>query len=1446
MNGLNSQVLELNQLTTFTGEIIKNLTSGMDLSKTIAQVSQLRTLLQSATNTDTGVLNFTKLNQAVQQANVNLLEYGRTLNSLGPTGQKAFQQLATAISKSEIPIAQTNGMLKQFGTTMKNTLRWQLSSSLLHGTVNAIQKAWNYAQKLDRSLTDIQIVTKQSDAQMAKFAENANRAARALSTSTTAYTDAALIYYQQGLNDAQVKQRTDVTVKMANVTGRTAEKVSDQMTAIWNNFDNGSKSLEYYADVITALGAATASSSDEIATGLSKFAAVADTVGLSYENATAALATITATTRQSADSVGNGLKTLFSRLQSLSLGQTLEDGVNLTKYTKALNTVGVSALDAAGNLRSMDSILADLGERWGTLSSAQQNALAQTVGGVRQYVTFTALMDNYDFFKDNIQIAKSAAGELQKQADVYDQSWAAARKHVQASAEAIYSDLIDDKFFTSLTNGFAGLLHQVDNFIDGIGGIKGVLLSAGAAFANFNKQGMQSFFQNAINGIQTFLPGGAEKLQKKRDETLDQFQNMLLNPTVKNAQGKEVAGGFTSLESRYRAEGIARNVRLQQDYLAKSPYMTDAQRLAAQMYMTDIADRGEEVAGLAAKVDRSQVARDDAQMAFRGFKNNKIPIKKVPTGQSRNQFVSDQMGQIMSTNESYQKLIGNTKDSFVRLEADLKASGIKSVLSGDALAQQAKALDKLLVNPNYKQYTEDLTILKDLAAGGDVKGYNFQMQNLFADKINVMREDAIDQVLKDMSDRGLFKGGTQEQQEARRAEAETSLRNVYKTTAQQLEDEARLKNTNGELDSLRTATLPDMLKQQFGTAQGLTEVSGMLMNLGMGLSTLKGALSTLKNDDIAAGDKAISLMTSVGFGLPMILKGYSDFRKSGLTSWLGESSNLGARITGSLLGSKVKGGQTLTPELMQSTAQTGGALAFGGYAAILAAIATGVVVAERSIVTAKERLDDLNQGLEWSKIRADEAKESYSNLLSGFDNHNKALQQLNELSIGTLEYRQKLLETNAATQELIDQYNISKDQYTIDRNGIISINATEQDKIAEEQLKKAEQAQTKYEVEKGMVATQQAYTDYQNFVKDYISTRGQANGYAKSQLMAQSYATGTFREYGYTSGEELIQAYENGELYDKIFKGQNVASPIVMGMRDSLNDKFPNGLNDIQSTLIDSIASDSKFQQQLLDENTINTRGIWAIPNSIQALSDRYAAQFGQPALEELQSSDEYKNATTRAQKRDILARAIENDEISKANLERFNKIWNLLSSPGTNAIDALSSWTSLNYTDFTNVITNLIESANTLDKDSAQIIKDFYGNVTKEYSEIISNFTSTFGQDSLKLGYSAAQMKDMNLQVKSYDNEFGVATRSFLISQLTGTGGASLLSNLKKIELSGNVIADMFNIKESGTILGKDLSAKLIETMKTDLGGDSGLFAELFSDSEFSSAFSDFWFQSM
>jgi hypothetical protein len=49
---------------------------------------------------------------------------------------------------------------------------------------------------LDKSLTNISIVTGKTADQMARFARSANESAKALSSTTKAYADASLIYYQ--------------------------------------------------------------------------------------------------------------------------------------------------------------------------------------------------------------------------------------------------------------------------------------------------------------------------------------------------------------------------------------------------------------------------------------------------------------------------------------------------------------------------------------------------------------------------------------------------------------------------------------------------------------------------------------------------------------------------------------------------------------------------------------------------------------------------------------------------------------------------------------------------------------------------------------------------------------------------------------------------------------------------------------------------------------------------------------------------------------------------------------------------------------------------------------------------------------------------------------------------------------------------------------------------
>ena len=420
---------------------LNNTPVNLNLDKAKQAAVELRNILNSSMNVNTGKLDISKFALQLKSTGRTLESFRHDLFLAGETGEQAFFNLSRSIALAEAPTLSLGKRFSQLGVVLKNTIRWQLSSSLIHGFVRGISQAYNFSKDLNESLNNIRIVTGKNVDQMREFAKEANSAAKNLSTTTTAYTDASLIYYQQGLGDKEVKARTDTTVKMANVTGQSATEVSNQMTAIWNNFAKGADNLEHFADVVTILGANTASSSSEIAQSLEKFAAVADTVGLSYEKAAAAVATVIAETRQSADTVGTSFKTIFARLESVSLGETLEDGVGLSKYSEALAKVGVNILDQQGHLKQMDNILDELGAKWNTLNQEQQVALANTVGGVRQYAQFMALMNNYDKVLSNQNLAENSNGTLAAQAQIYAESWEAASKRVKAIAESIKQEL---------------------------------------------------------------------------------------------------------------------------------------------------------------------------------------------------------------------------------------------------------------------------------------------------------------------------------------------------------------------------------------------------------------------------------------------------------------------------------------------------------------------------------------------------------------------------------------------------------------------------------------------------------------------------------------------------------------------------------------------------------------------------------------------------------------------------------------------------------------------------------------------------------------------------------------------------------------------------------------------------------------------------------------------
>ena len=567
---------ELNGLAT--GAKLKN--SGIteltpEIQRAMVAAGELQAKLEGAVNVKTGKLDLSQFSDSLKKSGTSLQDYAKQLNALGPAGRQAFTNLAQSVLQAEAPLIRCSQRVKELGTTLANTARWQISSSILHNFMGTVQSAYGYAQDLNKSLNDIRIVTGASISEMDAFAEKANKAARALSATTNEYAKASLIYFQQGDTEAQAMDKAAITTKMANVTGQSAEVVSNQLTAIWNNFNKeGDVAYEHYADVLTKLGAATASSTDEIAGGLEKFAGIADQIGLSYEYAASALATITSVSRESEDVVGTALKTIFARIQGLNLGETLDDGTTLNKYSEALQKVGISIFDQAGELKDMDDILEEMADRWKTLSRDQQVALAQAVAGVRQYNQLMTLMNSWDVMDNNLIMANSADGELEKQAEIYAESWEAARDRVSAAAENIYAKILDDDFFISFLDGFANVIDGVSGLIDAFGGLQGVLFTVGAIASQLFHNEIVKGLKNTAYNLKQLTPLGKKEQAQTKEDALKALRDMKSSATGAEGQAENAA--------------LTHEVEMQEALMHNAKKLTDEELKQLQIQMDTV------------------------------------------------------------------------------------------------------------------------------------------------------------------------------------------------------------------------------------------------------------------------------------------------------------------------------------------------------------------------------------------------------------------------------------------------------------------------------------------------------------------------------------------------------------------------------------------------------------------------------------------------------------------------------------------------------------------------------------------------------------------------------------------------------------------------------------------------------------------------------------------
>lgn len=835
--GLNQMKASLQEIFNLSKQDLIKINSkatDADLAKLKASAKEVESALERAFNPNLGTLNVSKFNQELKKLDVKRIY--QDFSIMGQAGRNAFRNITSDILTTNMQLKQTHTLLDNMATTMANTIKWGVASSVMNTFTGSVQQAYGYVKNLDGSLNDIRIVTNKSADEMAKFAVQANKAAKELGASTTSYTDASLIYYQQGLTDAEVAARAEVTLKAANVTGQSADAVSEQLTAVWNGYKVSAEEAELYIDKLAAVAATTASDLEELSVGMSKVASAASVMGVDVDQLNAQLATIVSVTRQAPESVGTALKTIYARMGDIEAG--LDGETSLSNYTEKMAEMGYDVLDTNGKLRDMGEVIEEIGNNWKNMSREQQISLSQTVAGTRQYNNLLALFDNWGMYTKALETSGDAAGKLQEQQDIYMDRTVAHLQQLRTATEDLYDSLFETKSFNNLLDGITGAVDLLGNFADAIGGGGNVLLALGSIGSKVFSKQLAGGIATFINNMQT-AKNNATQLRAEL-EILNQYEGANVNDErikVLVDMKRQILDLNKNITIEER--NIANEYIKQQNELFKQQDALEARKKAAEdTYRTTV--------------------DSTSKLSVNNPNDAKVMARELES--SAKEFETSKMneGTIQDSAKAYEELTQS-----IRTYIDV-GNGQKKVNKDLATAEEE--LTQII------EHHQD-TVDRQLASAELVAA---------SDEIEEKNKTELKVALEELD-------------KLRNKDGSLNLKNIRVVKQLQKVEEARVKAYKNQAEAMRKASkealgfadatkkIQENTDQLQGSYQGFISQLNLRDKIQQGIhlassfgqvasaiSSIQRIGSIWKNDDLTSGEKLLQTVTNLGFALPML------------------------------------------------------------------------------------------------------------------------------------------------------------------------------------------------------------------------------------------------------------------------------------------------------------------------------------------------------------------------------------------------------------------------------------------------------------------------------------------------------------------------------------------------------------------------------------------------
>ena len=391
---------------------------------------------------------------------------------LGSTLSAMDQQIAGFRSELEQTNQQFLAFQRQqqaFQSIKSAIVNFMGFNQVLNLTKRAVTDAANHIKELDTVMNGIAIVTDMSTSDLWNQVDTYSQMAQTYGVTIQGAYEVSKIYYQQGLETNDVLTLTNETLKLSKISGLDYATTTDYMTTAIRGFKMEMSDASRVVDVYSALAANTAVSQQELAEAMTRTASSMESVGTTFEDASAMIATIVAVTRESANNIGSAMKSIASRYGELTKNpQKLLDSegeaMSFNKVDEALQSVGITMQTVDHQFRSFTEVIEELAQKWDTLDSTQQRYIATQFAGNRQQSRFLALVSNYDLLKANQNVAAESEDTGTLQALKALDSLESKLNQVQVAYQQFYTTIGIEDVWKGFLDGAKNVINTLNSF----------------------------------------------------------------------------------------------------------------------------------------------------------------------------------------------------------------------------------------------------------------------------------------------------------------------------------------------------------------------------------------------------------------------------------------------------------------------------------------------------------------------------------------------------------------------------------------------------------------------------------------------------------------------------------------------------------------------------------------------------------------------------------------------------------------------------------------------------------------------------------------------------------------------------------------------------------------------------------------------------------------------